>query len=339
VFLTNSRPGAMEHLGIDYETLRQYRADLVYCEITGFGTRGPAARHAGSDLIAQSYSGLLAAEAKLDEAGGPELIQCTGIVDFPTSFSAAMGICAALFHRERTGEGQYLTTSLLVNGMTMMGREISRSPVFDVQPGSRDELMANIEAIRSRGGSYAEVIEERGGIYKLLGPQMRLYYGGHPVKDGALIFGALTDANREAIRTIIGLEDDPTADPDFNGREPEHYDRIMDAVARMRAIMLTKTAAEWLALFNAAGVPVSKVNLPEELADDPQVEALGLMLDIEHELTGAERFVGPLVEMSATPTGSRRPSPPLGRHTDEILSEAGIAAEEVAALRELGAIA
>ena len=96
---------------------------------------------------------------------------------------------------------------------------------------------------------------------------------------------------------------------------------------------------EWIEAFEAEGAPVSKVNFPEELADDPQVEAMGYMLDQEHELTGPERLVGPIVKMSKTPTGSPLTSPPLGKHTDEVLHEHGVTDPEIAALRESGAIA
>ena len=91
--------------------------------------------------------------------------------------------------------------------------------------------------------------------------------------------------------------------------------------------------------FEGEGAPVSRVSLPEELADDPQVEALGLMLELDHEVTGPERMVGPVVEMSETATGSALPSPPLGRHSDEVLQECGLSATEIAQLREAGAVA
>ena len=167
VVVSNMGYGAAARLGVDYETLRQYRADLIWAENTGFGGHGRNASRAGSDIVAQAYSGMMAAEVKCDELGGPELVQCTGIVDFPAGVVLAMGVCAALVHRERTGEGQLVRSSLLATGMMMMGRDIARSPVFDVE--TRDPLMERIEAVRERGGDYCEVVNERGGVYDLLG--------------------------------------------------------------------------------------------------------------------------------------------------------------------------
>ena len=337
VVVSNMRLGAAGRLRVDYETLRRFRPDLIYAEATGFGTHGPGATRAGSDIVAQAYTGLMAAEVKVDELGGPELVQCTGIVDFPSGMVLAMGVCAALFHRERTGEGQHVSGSLLATGMAMMNREIARAPVFDVS--TRDPMMARVDAVRARGGSYREVVETRGGVYDLLGPQLRLYYGGYAVKDGAIILGTLTPPNRRQARAVLGIEDDPTEDLSFDVLDPANRPLIDGVRRRISEVMLTRTMEEWIAAFDAAGVPASKVNLPEELADDEQVNAVGLMLDLEHELTGLERQVGPLLQMSATPTGSRRASPPLGRHTDEVLREAGLTDPEIGALREAGEIA
>jgi len=102
--------------------------------------------------------------------------------------------------------------------------------------------------------------------------------------------------------------------------------------------MLARSVDEWIAIFDDAGAPASRVNLPEEMADDPQVEALGLMVDLDHDLTGPQRQVGPIVKMSATPPRAERASPPLGRDTVEVLAEAGFDASEIEALRAAGAI-
>jgi formyl-CoA transferase len=248
-----------------------------------------------------------------------------------------MAICAALFHRERTGKGQHIETSLLQAGMALQGGRIAKLPVIDAV--TSDPMMERVHQIQASGGSYREQIKARGNLFDQMGrAAARLFYGGYAVKDGGVILGALTPLNRDQMRKAIGIEDDPTADPEFNSLDPESRKVVDQMLERVRAIMLTKTMDEWVEIFNALGAPISKVNFPEDMANDPQVEAMGYMVDLEHELTGPERMVGPIVTMSETPTGSTVPSPPLGRHTDEVLHEHGVSDKEIAHLRELGVL-
>ena len=121
--------------------------------------------------------------------------------------------------------------------------------------------------------------------------------------------------------------------------DPANRPAIDRTHRKIAEAMRARTADEWIAEFDRLGVPASKVYLPEELADDPGVQEAGIMLDVEHELVGREQFVGPLVEMSGSPTGSTRPSPPLGRHTREALEEAGLTSDEVDGLYERGVVA
>lgn len=337
VFVINSRAGVAQRLRIDYETLRQFRPDLVYLENTGYGARGPSAQRSGSDIVAQAFSGLMAGDGKVDEFGAPRLITATAPGDYMAGLGSAMGICAALFHRERTGEGQYIGSSLLQAALAMQGSGVGKLPVFDAL--TVDPMLERVREARARGASYAEQLEVKGDLFKLMGRAFALYYGGYNVKDGAIILGALTPANRDQMRRVLGVEDDPTRDPEFNALDPANEPVVERMFERIRATMLTKTMDEWVALFDREGAPVSKVNLPEEMADDPQVQAMGYMLEFDHPLTGPERMPGAVVEMSRTPTGTTTSSPPLGAHTDEVLREHGFADAEIAALRATGAVA
>ena len=338
VFIINSRPGVPERLRIDYETLKRFRPDLVYLENTGFGTEGPSATRAGSDIVLQAYSGLMAGEGKIDKHGAPYLITSTGPADIAAGLSAAMGICAALFHRARTGEGQKISSTLLGAALAIQLSAVARVPVFDALV--TDPLMARIHEARARGASYREIMAIKGDQFDRLGKAMRFYYGGYEVKDGAVIFGALTPLNRAQMRRVLGVEGmDPSEDPDFNALDPANDEAMERMHEHIREIMKTKTMDEWMELLNAAGAPASKVNMSEELYLDPQVQAMGMMREYDHELSGPELLAGPIVNMSVTPTGTDRPSPPLGRHTDEVLAEYGVNAQEVAALREQHVIA
>ncbi len=338
VFVINARPGVPERLRVDYGTLRAIRPDIIHFENTGFGKRGPSALRSGSDAVAQAYSGLLAGDGKVDEFGAPEIITATAPADFHAGLAGAMAISAALFHRERTGEGQHIETSLLQAGMALQGMRIGRLPALDAQ--TTDVALARMREVQAAGGSYREMIDARGSLFDVMGrAAARLFYGGYAVKDGGVVIGALTPLNRDQMRRALGVEDDPTAGPDFDSLAPGNRELVDRMLERIRAIFLTKTMDEWIEIFDREGAPISKVNFPEDLADDPQVEAMGYVFDLEHELTGPERMVGPVVTMSGTPTGSDRPSPPLGRHTDEVLREHGVGDAEIAALREAGAIA
>ena len=247
-----------------------------------------------------------------------------------------MGVCAALYHRAQSGEGQYVSTSLLGSALALQGGSVARLPVFDAMVV--DPMLERVNEVRRAGGSYQDILDAKGNLLKMLGGAFLLYYGGYQVKDGAIILGALTPLNREQMRRAMGIDDDPTADPEFNAMDPANDAATTEIGDRIRAVMKTRTMDEWEAAFAVEGAPVSRVNLAEEMADDPQVQALGIMVELEHELSGPETMVGPIVQMSATPTGSDRPSPPLDRHTDEVLAEHGFAAAEIAELRAANAI-
>jgi formyl-CoA transferase len=326
VVLINTRPGVPQRLHIDYETLRRFRPDLIYWENTGFGSRGPSANRSGSDIVAQAYSGLMASEGKVGQSGAPELIASAPFGDLASGLSGAMGVCAALYWRSLTGKGQLLRSSLLASALSLQGYTVGRMSSEDI--ARREPMMQRVRELREAGASFEEVLRARTEMLRI----GTAWYTTYLVKDGAITLGALTPANADQMRRVLGIEDDPSADPSFNALDPANREALANVRKRVEQIMLTRTMAEWVEAFDAEGAPCAPVHLPEELADDPQVEALGLMVDLDHPLTGPERMVGAIVEMSETPTGAHYPSPPLGRDTEEVLRECGLADEEIAAL-------
>ncbi len=335
VVTNNYRPGVAERIGIDYDSLVKLRPDLIYLEATGFGASGPASALAGSDIVAQAYSGLMAGNAKVDEHGAPETISATPISDYGTAIGAAMGICAALYHRERTGEGQVVRASLLRSALFMQANAVMREPVTDAVT-TQPMLQAVAEA-RASGGSYADIVGLR-QFARRLRASLRIFYGGYRARDGGLVLGALTPATRDSIRRILGLEGERTDDPDFDATDPENQAATERWLSTVRAQLAERPVAEWIEEFGAAGVPASAVQLPEELADDPQVVAEGMISDLEHSVTGPQRVVGPIVTLSKTPTEARLPAPALGEHTREVLTELGFARAEVEALETAGVV-
>jgi formyl-CoA transferase len=259
------------------------------------------------------------------------------VADYATGLAAAMGICAALYRREISGEGEFIQTSLLLSALSVQAGSVAKLPVSDEL--LRRPILDAIEEARNRGASYEEIINIRNNSNMQVGKAFRMYYNGYRVKDGAVILGSLTPANQEQMRRAMGITDDPSASPDFNALDPAHAEKIDEVAERIRNIMLTKTMDEWIEIFDREGAPISKVNLPEDLADDPQVVAMGYMREMEHEATGPELNVGPIVFMKNNPTGSPLPAPLLGRHSNEVLEELGLAASEVDALRACGAVA
>lgn len=334
VVLINYRYGVAERMGIDYETLRKIRPDLIYWQNTGFGEQGPEVFRAGSDIVAQAYSGLMVTDAKVDDDGAPDLISVP-IADIVSGFAAAMAVGMALFHREKTGEGQYLSTSLLRTALFLQAASVMREPVSDAV--LRDPMMERSRAAIEGGASYPEVLQARqsGQAARLA---FRLYYGGYRAQGGAVVLGALTKTNRNSMREVLGFTDEDSDSPDYDALDPENQRRALEWKQRFRARFMERSVEEWVHDFDAAGVPVSAVRQPEELADDPQVVADGMMWDIEHAVTGPQRVVGPAVVMSKTPTAVQRAAPALGEHSAQLLVEGGFAPEEVARLCEEGVL-
>lgn len=335
VFVTNVRPGVAERIEMDYDTLRALREDLIYLDVTGFGDRGPSAQRSGSDVVVQAYSGLLAGDLKVGADGAPQAITATAPADYVAALGGAMAVCAALYHRAQTGEGQRISTTLLGAGLALQTPWAARVPVSDsilIEP-----LRQMMSEMLDAGANYAELIEARRSRPSQ-GKAFRIYYGGYPVKDGAIILGALTPQNRDQIRTALEISDDPTDDPEFNAIGPDADAIVAGLEAEIRTKLAGGTMDEWMARLDAVGAPASPVNWLEDIVDDPQVVAMNLMRTYDHALTGPEQHVGPLVEMSQTPTGNERAAPALGADTDDILREHGFSTERVAELRASGAV-
>jgi crotonobetainyl-CoA:carnitine CoA-transferase CaiB-like acyl-CoA transferase len=334
VVLINYRPRVAERLGIDYESLSQHKADLIYADINGFGSDGPLAQLPASDIVAQAYGGAVALDGKLDETGAP-VGPAIPAGDLPAGIAAAMGISAALYHRERSGEGQLLSVSLLRTVMQLGFTHVMVEPVNDAV--LRDFQVAEIERRRAAGASYADLVTVRSDM-GLRGSPISLYFSGYCAKDGGLVLGALTPANRNAFRAVFGIDDDPTDEPGFDGSDPANQQLVENLRRRIREILMQKGVDEWMEGFIAAGAPAAPVLLPEDLPQHPQASLH--FVELEHEITGPQQQVRPLVELSATPAEARSASPIIGGHSDRVLADVGNYSEaEIRALREAGIVA
>ncbi len=336
VVISNFRLGVPKRLGIDYESLRAIRPDLIYVQITGFGESGPGATWAGSDLVAQAHSGIMALEGKVTAAGVAQRLEIP-ISDYAAGLAAAMAVCAALLQRSKTGEGQYISTSLLRAALHVQNRVVMREPVSDVT--LRDPRVAELQSARDRGAPFSELLKIREGRGGALASPFALYYRVYQAADGAIALGALTPQNRDAIRNVLGIFGQEASDsPDFDAADPACIEATQHWRARLEALFSTRPVEDWLNRFLQAGVPCARVNFPEEMTDDPQANADGVFLELEHTVTGPQKVVGPVVTMSNASTGSPLPAPTLGEHTRSILLEAGLAAREIGDLADRGII-
>jgi crotonobetainyl-CoA:carnitine CoA-transferase CaiB-like acyl-CoA transferase len=331
VVMINYRPGVPARLGIDYETLSALHPTLIYVDISGFGTSGPMAAQAASDMVAQAYGGSTAADGRLDDDGAPVWMSIA-IADIPTGAAAAMGTVAALYHRERTGQGQLVSASLLRTVMSQLGLSLMREPVSDA--AGRDVLKAELAAIRQRGGSYDELIAARTTFFAA----ERLYEAGYVASDGGIVLGAITREQRDACRRVLGIDDDPTDDSGFDATAAEPSRQVAALKQRIRDRIAEHSVDEWLERFAEQGAPASAVNFPEEISDDP----LGIleMVELISTVVGPTRHVMPTVHNREAPTAIQSAPPELGDATDDVLREiGGLDPDAIAALRASGAVA
>jgi crotonobetainyl-CoA:carnitine CoA-transferase CaiB-like acyl-CoA transferase len=336
VVLINYRAGVPARLGIDYETLRAIHPGLIYAELTGFGAGGPLKDRAGTDVVAVAYSGLMFGEAKTDEDGLPLPITSASIADYCAGFAAAASINAALLHRERTGAGQRIETSLLQAALAIQDTVVMREPVHDAT--TRDVMVEELRTLRARGASYRELLEARGRS-RQRAASFRTYYTGYQAGDGQfLVLGALTPATRNAARRVLGITDDDSDEPGYDANDPANRAAAEARRERVAAIVRSRPIDEWIADFEAAGVPCGPVNVPEEMSDDPQVVALGLMRHLVHPVTGPQQVAGPVAHLSETPLEIARAAPVLGEHSIEVLREHGYAPDEIGELLSRGVL-
>jgi CoA:oxalate CoA-transferase len=332
VVVINYRPDVAARLKIDYETLRAIKPDLIYVDNTAFGREGPWADRPGYDIVVQAASGLTAAVGKVDDQGAP--VVGPAVADATTGYALAWGVTAALFHRERTGEGQMVETSLLTNALMLQHTSFMELPAADA--AQRSAFKHALDEARANGTPYAEFLQERTAILRAAAGAA-IYYRNFLTKDGAIAIGALSAGVRQRVREALGVD---------HNRDEEGYDPL-DLAQRERDLAITEevvamiraeSTEHWVRLFEQHRVPVSPVYFVQELVDQEQVLANGYVVELEHDLTGPQRMAAPPLKMSATPPEPTAAAPPLGRDTDSILAGVGYSDDEIAALRNGGVI-
>jgi crotonobetainyl-CoA:carnitine CoA-transferase CaiB-like acyl-CoA transferase len=298
VVIENYRRDTMDKLGLGYETLAAENPGLIYCAITGFGREGPLADRGGFDLVAQGFAGLMAITG---EPGRPPVKTGNPVSDINAGLLAAIGVLAAYAERAKSGRGQLVDTSLFEAALQQTFWHASSYFATGQSPGPL------------------------GSAHILTAP-----YQAFEASDGYINIGGANQSNWERIADALG-HPEWCDDPRFadNTARMRHRDALADA---MNGVLRTRTRAEWMAVFDAAGVPAGPVNSLGEALEHPQTQARDMVVDLVHPEAGATRAIGCPVHLSRTPAQVTRPAPRLGEHTREVLREASFTDAEISAL-------
>ena len=300
VLVENYRPAVKKRLGIDYEALRPLNPRLVYASISGFGQTGPYKDRPGYDQIAQGMGGLMSITGQ--PGSGPWRVGIP-VADLSAGLLAAQGILVALLERERSGEGQWVHTSLLEAMVSMLDFQATR-------------WLIGQEVPPQAGNNHPTSIPT----------------GSFRVKDGHINIASGGQHMWKRLCRVLEA-DELYDDPRF--ASPGRRSRNRDELSReMEARLARKTAAEWIAALNAAGVPSGPILSIDQVFANEQVEHLGLATPVSHPQLGDIQILGLPVSLSRTPGGVRTPTPEKGQQTDEILRQLGLSAEEIQRLHE-----
>ncbi|WP_019140267.1 CaiB/BaiF CoA transferase family protein [Noviherbaspirillum massiliense] len=309
VVLENYKVGQLKKYGLDYESLKREKPDIVYCSITGFGQTGPYAQRAGYDFIVQGMGGFMSITGERDDlpGGGPQKAG-VAISDLMTGMYSTIAVMAALAHRDRTGEGQYIDMALLDVQVAMLAN-------------MNTNYLASGNPPRRWGNAHPNIVP----------------YQTFATSDGHIIVAVGNDGQYRKF-VEAGGRPELAQDERFatNPARVRYRDQLVPLLADM---VKTKTKQEWIDALEAAGVPCGPINNLDEVFENPQVLARNLRVDLPHPTGGTVKLVGSPMKMSATPPRYDMPPPLLGQHTDDVLGDLlGHSAEEIAALRAKGVV-
>ncbi len=301
VVVENFRPGVMEKMGFPYATLKAINPQIIFCSLTGFGTQGPDAQKPGFDLIAQGMSGFMSFTG---EVGGGPLKTGVAIADINSGMFAAYGILAALYHRQRTGEGQKVETSLfetLVAQLTFQAGRFFATGIPPKPEGNRHPLIAPYESFACR--------------------------------DGYINIAAANDNLFARTCEAIGLPECPS-DARFrdNGLRVKNREALIAILEEKTKTLPLKELQKKL---DDAGVPNGPIWSLDQTLTSEQVYALKMVQEIDHPTCGKIKVTGIPVKLSHTPGSIELAPPTLGQHTEEVLTGVlGYSKSEVKKLRE-----
>ena len=304
VVVENFRPGVVARLGVGWEAMRAVNPRLVYCAISGFGQDGPDADKPAYDQIIQGLSGTMAVNG--DERLSP--LRCGfPVCDTVGGLTAAFAILTALYHRERTGEGQMIDVALLDAIMPLMGWVAANLLIGGQQP----VLMGNDNFTAAPSGTFRTA-------------------------DGYVNIAANKQEQWEAVCDALGAPE-LTTDARFAERDTRKRNR-KELTPLLEAQLAKRTTKEWVAILNAVDVPSGEILGLDEALHQPQVKHRGTLRTVDAPGIGPLPLFNLPALFGATPAAVEAPPPRLGAHTADVLGALGCSAADLAALRESGAI-
>jgi CoA:oxalate CoA-transferase len=293
----NFRPGVMQRLGLGYERLKLVKPDIVYCAISGFGQDGPLKLNPAYDQIVQGLAGVMSVTG---DANSAPLRVGYPVADTTGGLTAAFAVTAALFHREKSGEGEFIDVSMLESTLVAMGWVVSNWLIAGVRP----QALGNENMTAAPSGAF------RTG-------------------SGLLNIAANQQQQFEALCQLIGRPDLAT-DPRFHEREARKRNRLV-LTGEIESALSSRSAAEWSSLLNTRGVPAGEVLDVPSVLEHPQIVDRGLIRTFD-DVPSVNRKVGVVRAGFRLASGDPQPSSPppaLGADTEQILAELGYSQRQI----------
>ncbi|MGH6971954.1 MAG: CaiB/BaiF CoA transferase family protein, partial [Caulobacteraceae bacterium] len=290
VFATSVRYEGLKRLGLDYEGVKKVRPDIVYCHGAGYGSSGPYAGEPAYDDLIQAGSGLADLLPRTDGDPTPRYLP-TLAADKVAGLFMVTAVTAALFHRQKTGEGQFVEVPML-------------------------ECLASFNLVENLFGHVFDPPTAQWAYTRSANPNRKPF----PTKDGYIGLLPYTDQQWDQFFEIAGWGETVSKDPRFSDFRIRAQN-IGALYAMVDEVTRTRTTAEWLELLKPLQIPVVKMNRFDDLMDDPHLKAVGFFEHHQHPDAGPYVMMRPPVAYSATPANIRRHPPRLGEHTDEVLAE------------------
>ncbi|MCY1526950.1 Acetyl-CoA:oxalate CoA-transferase [compost metagenome] len=309
ILIENFKVGGLAAYGLDYESLKAINPRLIYCSITGFGQFGPYAKRAGYDFMIQGLGGLMSITGRSDqeEGAGPVKVG-VALTDILTGLYSSVAMLAALASREISGKGQHIDMALLDVQVACLANQAMNYLTTGNPP-------------RRLGNAHPNIVP----------------YQDFPTADGDFILTVGNDSQFRKFCEVAGHRE-WADDPRFSTNKARVAHRA-ELIPMIRQVTVFKTTAEWVSALEAVGVPCGPINDLAAVFADPQVQARGLRVELEHPLAGVVPQVASPLRLSETPVEYRMPPPLLGEHTQEVLQRVlGLAAEQVEALRKADVI-